>query len=34
VSPVNDLSPGVKNGKKYGRKLGTALIDAEESHKL
>jgi hypothetical protein len=34
VSPVNDLSPGEKNGKRYGRRLGTALIDAEESHKF
>jgi hypothetical protein len=34
VSPANDLSPGVKNGKRYGRRLGTALIGAEESHKL
>lgn len=34
VLPVNDLSPGVKNGKRYGRRLDTALIDVEESHKL
>jgi hypothetical protein len=34
VSLVNDPFPGEKNGKRYGRRLGTALIDAEESHKL
>lgn len=34
VLPVNDLSPGVKNGKKYGMRLSIVRTNAVESHKL
>lgn len=34
MSPANDLSLGARNGKRYGKRLGIARINAGGSHTL